>query len=77
VPHLAHRRQIYLFPNPWQAFYWGSAGENQHDPADIDWLVIDTPLLGESRQLWDDGLAGGEFEIVFDQEAIAVARRVP
>ena len=43
VPHLSHRRGIYMFPNPFVPNYWGIREENPHDPS-----VIDTILVRES-----------------------------
>ncbi len=50
VPHLAHREKIYEFPVPWQTINWGVDGENPHDPAGVEWLVVDRQILSESRQ---------------------------
>jgi len=78
VPHLTHRHQIYQFPNPWRSSNWGVRGENQHDPATVDWLVIDLPLLGpEDRITYEEILATGEWEIVSEDQSIVVVRRIP
>ena len=51
VPQLAHREKIYEFPNPWVVVNWGVDGENPHDPADVDWLVVDRTLLNADDEV--------------------------
>lgn len=47
VPHLAHRSEIFTFPNPWIATNWGVAGENRPDPDTIDWIILEPNLLND------------------------------
>jgi uncharacterized membrane protein len=76
VPHLAHRRQIYDWPNPWVATNWGLHNEGTPDPGVVEWLVVDRRLVGENADLLDRLLGDGEFRLVFDSQDIVVARRV-
>ena len=48
VPHITHRERVYEFPVPWCNINWGVDGENLDDPADVDWLILDRRLLGDS-----------------------------
>lgn len=76
VPHLTHRRNIYSFPNPWLAQNWGVANENQHDPADVDWLVIDRLSLSpELDELLQEILDTEDWVIVEAQDDLLVAHR--
>ncbi|MGH8994369.1 MAG: DUF2079 domain-containing protein, partial [Acidimicrobiia bacterium] len=75
VPHLAHRRLIYDWPNPWVPSNWGLANEDPPDPELVQWLVVDRRLTGPDTGLFHD-LLEGEFETVFDRDDIVVARRV-
>lgn len=76
VPHLTHRKSIYTFPNPWRASNWGIRDENAHDPAIIDWLVIDRRTLGQQNAaLLVEILASGDWTTVSDRDDILVARR--
>jgi len=78
VPQLTHRRNIYMFPNPWRAAYWGVRDENTHDPTTVEWLVLDEPLLGpEDAAVFEEILANEDWEIVFEEQAILVAHRQP
>jgi uncharacterized membrane protein len=40
LPHFAHRKHIYLFPNPWKIHYWGIAGEAPHHPNNVDVIIL-------------------------------------
>jgi len=76
VPHLTHRRHIYSFPNPWQPQNWGVNGERQHDPADVDWLVIDRLSLSpELDELLQEILDTEDWVIVEAQDDLLVAHR--
>jgi uncharacterized membrane protein len=86
VPHLTHRETIYEFPNPWWVTNWLDC-KTSPDAAKVDWLVIDTGVLGRQRvspfgmtpfQLFQALTAPGtgEFETVREVNGIVVARRV-
>ena len=76
VPHLAHRALIYEFPVPWCNVNWGVHGENLDDPSAIEWIAVDTYLLGEAdRELLSDLLVD-EFEVRLDRDGVLVAERV-
>jgi uncharacterized membrane protein len=79
LPHLAHRREIYDWPNPFVPNVWGNRNcDHLPDPATIDYLAVDRTQVGAAeRPLVDDMLAaGGPFELVFDRDNVLVARRV-
>ncbi len=57
VPHLAHRTQIYTFPNPFIPHNWGVAGvapddpDLDHTPDEVEWIIVDRLSIGpESRE---------------------------
>jgi uncharacterized membrane protein len=77
VPHIAHRERVYEFPVPWQPVNWGVDGENLHDPADVEWLLVDRTLLepgGDDAQLLDS-LLGREFDVRYERDDIVLAER--
>jgi len=76
VPHMAHRTRIYEFPVPWRPSNWGVRGENLHDPAEVQWLVLDRSVLGEEDKNLLSRLLASEFVVRFDQDGIMVAERV-
>jgi len=56
VPHLAHRAEVYEFPNPFRAVNWGLAGD-EHPQGTLErlqFVVVQRDLLGEEdRKLLD------------------------
>jgi uncharacterized membrane protein len=79
LPHLSHREQIYDWPNPWKMAYFGNDdGYRLPDPSEIEYIILDRRNVGEAEQPLVDSLIapGGEFEVLFDQDDILVARRV-
>jgi uncharacterized membrane protein len=75
VPHLTHRREVYEWPNPWVLGNWGQSGETRPDPDTIDYIVIDRAL--DQEGVLFEQLTGpdGDYEIVFDESSVVVAKR--
>lgn len=74
-PHLTHRTHVYDFPEPWKRVNWGLDDSDLHDPATVEWIVVDRRLFSDfDRQLVDDLLAG-EFTTRLDEDDILVAQR--
>ena len=74
--HMSHRVLIYEFPNPWIAANWGLSNTyHLPDPSKVDWMVLDTTVLGNKVPLYQK-LVSTEFRIVYSQDEIVVARRV-
>ncbi|HEY7530972.1 MAG TPA: DUF2079 domain-containing protein [Gemmatimonadota bacterium] len=77
VPHVAQRKEIYLWPNPWRAQYWGTFTHEgrrlpQADGVEYVLLHIDE-LPPDHRRLlssirWD-------FESVYEAENVLLLRR--
>ena len=84
VPHLTERRFVYEFPNPFVPSNWGVANEAQHDPATVEYLLIDRGLLsvdpaeerGRAVNAIVDHLLTSEFETLFDDGRVVLARRI-
>ena len=78
LPHLAHREQIYDWPNPFQPAYWGNDDTYRlPDPSTIEYLVIDRQQVGEAQREMLAGLIDGDpYRILFDQQDVVVAQRV-
>ena len=75
IPHLTHRREAYEWPNPWVLGNWGQSGEAAPDPDTVDYIVIDRSL--EQEDALFDELTGpsGDYEIVYDESSVVVAKR--
>ncbi len=77
APHMTHRKKIYEWPVPWLPLNWGVRDENLHDPAGVDWLLIDRVQMSDlERPILSRLLADGEFVIRFEEQSILVAERV-
>ncbi len=77
VPHLTHRNEIYMFPNPWKPEYWGIDGEGlEGRSARVAALIVDRFALDDTgRGILQTLLATGEFEVVEESGPILAARR--
>lgn len=78
VPHLAHRRIAYTYPNPWSNKNYGIAPTAIGDPAAVRWLVLDLALVTApaERAIYDRLIADGEFEVRLQNGSVVVAERI-
>jgi uncharacterized membrane protein len=78
VPHLAHRRRAYEFPNPFRAVNWGLPGD-RHPPAApeaVRFVVVQRDLLGEEdRQLLDRLQHDPAWRTRLDRDDVVVLER--
>ncbi|MFA4843512.1 MAG: DUF2079 domain-containing protein [Candidatus Margulisiibacteriota bacterium] len=82
VPHLSHRREIYLFPNPFRPMLWGQWFQEGKGlpPAlgHVDYLVIDQPnLSAEDGEILAYLVGSGRFAPLYDRSQTMVLKRVP
>lgn len=76
VPHLTHRRGIYMFPNPWILTNYGQSNKTGPNPRVVQWLVVDYGSLGpQDLGLFDKLVGSGEFRVVESRDGIVVAAR--
>ncbi|MGH8557871.1 MAG: DUF2079 domain-containing protein [Methylococcales bacterium] len=76
VPHLTHRNEIYMFPNPWKTYYWGINGENVPSPKSIQTLFMDRAAIGpEVMEVFERLIDAGEFSIIAEEDTLIVARQ--
>lgn len=76
VPHLSHRDEIYDWPNPFVPANWGNGpGAKPHEGLGADVLVLDVTLFAEKDHKLLDRLLRDDFEVVYDEQGIVVARR--
>jgi hypothetical protein len=56
VAHLGHRRQIYFFPNPFKALYYGVddslSGKELPAAKDVEYVVLPRALGEELSWVW-------------------------
>lgn len=78
LPHLSQREQIYNWPNPWIASYWGDDDEYRlPDPATIEYVVLDSTSVSEAERELYESLVGadGEYDVLFERDGVVVGRR--
>lgn len=79
APHLAHRNNIYMLPNPWEEDIWGvnDTDPPPHDPSSVEWMAVQTEHAGaEVMQVREHLLASG-WEIVATGDTVEVLTRSP
>ncbi|MFP4073185.1 MAG: DUF2079 domain-containing protein [Actinomycetota bacterium] len=79
APHLAHRSNIYMLPNPWEEDIWGvnDTEPPPHDPSNVEWVAVQNEHAGEEvQQIRDDLLASG-WEVVATGDTVDVLTRSP
>ncbi len=77
VPHLTHRRRIYMLPNPFEESNWGVGGENLHDPDDVEYIVVrKVHTIEPIHTLVDKLVADKVFARVAGDEFIGLYRRI-
>lgn len=66
APHLGHRRQIYMLPNPWIADSWGVSDDvpPRPDPSVIEWIVVNTVSAGETELMVVEDAKENGFTVV-------------
>jgi uncharacterized membrane protein len=78
VPHLAHRVEVYEFPNPFRAVNWGLAGDEHPQEAleRLRFVVVQRDLLGDQdRQLLDRLQHDPAWRTVLDRQNVVVLER--
>jgi hypothetical protein len=77
-PHLAHRRAVYDFPNPWVANYWADdslKGQRLPQAADVEYVIeypahLTPPADGAYAQLPSEG-----FRLIFEESGVELWQR--
>lgn len=79
VPHLSHRKIIYMFPNPFKESYWGYELGNFTPPTptkDVDYIIIDSTTSEFERDgIIKPFLDRGVYFTIFEKDDIKVFER--
>ena len=78
LPQIDHREEVYMFPTPFKAAYWGTfKQEGQRLPqADrVEYLLLPSTLDPEPKAVFD-GIRSG-FDVLYDQGGVMLLRRKP
>ncbi len=76
VPQVDHRKEVYVFPTPWKAAYWGTfTQEGQRLPiADrVEWVLLPTQLDPEPKAVLDT--IRSDFESVYEKDGVMLLHR--
>jgi uncharacterized membrane protein len=77
VPHLSHRRYIYMFPNPFEESNWGIHGEKQANPDTVEYVASrDVPGREPVMQILGNLGDQMRFERIATAGSIQLYRRV-
>lgn len=77
APHLAHRSNIYMLPNPWEEDIWGvnDLKPPPHDPSAVEWVAVQTEHAGAEVMQIRKNLLGSGWEIVATGDTVEVLTR--
>jgi hypothetical protein len=79
VPHLAHRREVYMFPNPFSSVAWGTGGvPRRPDPETVEWLAVRPRAYppGSAEAVALEAIhRSGNYEVVVDDDYVVILRR--
>lgn len=76
VPQVDHRKEVYMFPNPWKASYWGTfRQEGQRLPiADrVEWILLPTVLDPEPGAVLETIRA--DFDTAYEKDGVLLLHR--
>jgi uncharacterized membrane protein len=85
VPHLTRREQLYQFPNPFDRWFYGefaledpagNTAPSAEYPFAVDWIVVKPSETGRFRSVLNKLIDTKQFEVVFDENDVLVARRL-
>ena len=78
VAQLGHREEIYKFPNPWKASYWGTfeqEGQRLRQADRVEYLIVPMQLPTEAKAVLD--AIRSDFTMVYDQDGVQLLVRRP
>jgi uncharacterized membrane protein len=76
APQVDHREEVYMFPNPWKASYWGTfkqEGQRLPQADSVQYVMVPSALEGEPKAVLDS--IRGEFEVIYDRQGVLVLKR--
>jgi uncharacterized membrane protein len=75
VPHLSHRKTVYVFPNPWRRHNYGPLDAEMPEPRAVQWVISRTDVDPEFLEVLDQLRDSGEFVPVYESEEVVLMRR--
>ncbi len=80
VPHMTHRKIIYMFPNPFKESYWGAMTGNFTPPTptkDVDYIILDmqTVTPEDKEKILDRFVIEGRYYKIFEKDKIVIMKK--
>ncbi len=80
VPTFGHRKEVYQFPTPFRAIYWGTfttEGKRLFDRANrVEYIVFPASAMTEAEPMKDFAAIEGEFMLQSDVDGVRVYKRL-
>jgi uncharacterized membrane protein len=76
LPQIDHRDEVYMFPNPWKANYWGTfkqEGQRLPQADHVQYLLLPAALDPEPKAVFDT--IRSDFDVLYDQGGVMLLRR--
>jgi len=76
VPHVDHRKEIYMFPNPFKASYWGTfkqEGQVLPQAGRVEYILVPTALDPEPQEIFNRIRV--DFESVYEAGNVTLVKR--
>lgn len=77
VPHLANREQVYLFPNPFEEYYYGIDGPEGEGPVEIEWVALRLDSYRDFDRVFQRLVESGAYTIYYEDHPFRLLRRAP
>jgi uncharacterized membrane protein len=76
LPQVDHREEVYMFPNPWKAAYWGTfkqEGQRLPQADGVQYLLLPKQLDPEPKAVFESIRDG--FDVLYDQGGVVLLRK--
>lgn len=77
VPHLANRQEVYLFPNPFENYYYGYDSADSPDGVRPDYIALRLDSYRDFDAIFTGLVGSGEYTVFYDDHPFRLLRRVP
>ena len=78
ISQLAHREEVYMFPNPFEASNWATfkqEGKRLPRADRVEYIMLPSQVDPQPRKVLDD--IRGQFETIYDRDGVQLLRRRP
>ena len=76
IPQMSHRREIYMYPNPYELEYWGIGDPETADPESIEYIALNRAAISSERPLHLQLTSSESFETIYTSGDVIVLKRV-